>query len=47
LIKKSKDEIKNIREKRDDISQYACKEFSIKRSAQEFTKAIDTIQKQL
>lgn len=40
LIKKSKDEIKNIREKRDDISQHACRAFSIENSACDFIKAI-------
>jgi glycosyltransferase involved in cell wall biosynthesis len=47
LIKRVKKNIEDIRKRRDDISKYACREFSIERSAQEFTKAIDTIQKQL
>ena len=40
LIKKTKDEIKNIREKRNDISQHACREFSIDNSARGFIEAI-------
>ena len=43
LIKRVKENIKNIRERRDDISQYACREFSIERSAQEFIKAINPV----
>jgi len=43
LIKRVKENIKNIRERRDDISQYACKEFSIEQSAEEFLKAIKSI----
>ena len=40
LIKKSKDKIKNIREKRDAISQHACRAFSIDNSARDFIEAI-------
>ena len=40
LIKKSKDEIKNIREKRDAISQHACRAFNIEKSADGFIRAI-------
>jgi len=43
LIKRVKEKIKNIRERRDDISQYAYKEFSIEQSAEEFLKAIKSI----
>jgi len=43
LIKRVKENIEDIRERRDDISQYACREFSIEKSAQEFTKAIYAI----
>ena len=41
LIKKSKDEINDTRVKRDNISQHACKKFSIERSASDFIKAIN------
>jgi len=43
LIKRVKEKIEDIRERRDDISQYACEEFSIKKSAQEFIKAINSV----
>jgi len=43
LIERVKENIKDIREHRDDISQHACKEFSIERSAQEFIKAINSV----
>lgn len=43
LIKRVKENIEDIRERRDDISQYACNEFSIERSAEEFTKAINSV----
>ena len=43
LIKRVKENIEDIRKRRDDISQYACNEFSIERSAQEFTKAINSV----
>lgn len=43
LIKRVKRNIKDIRERRDDISQYACKEFSIDQSAEEFLEAIKKI----
>jgi len=43
LIKKSKYEIKNIREKRDDVSQHACRAFSIENSARDFIKAIKDV----
>ena len=43
LIKRVKENIKNIRERREDISQHACREFSIERSAQEFIKAIKEV----
>ncbi len=40
LIKRVKENIKDIRKRRDDISKHACKEFSIERSAGEFIRAI-------
>jgi len=43
LIKKSKDKIKNIRWKRDEINQHASREFSIEKSADEFIKAIKDV----
>jgi len=43
LLKGVKENIDNIKECRDDISQYACGEFSIKKSAQEFIKAINSV----
>ena len=43
LIKKVKENIKDIRKRRDDISKHACKEFSIERSAGEFIKAIKDV----
>jgi glycosyltransferase involved in cell wall biosynthesis len=43
LIKKVKENIKNIRKRRDDISKNACKEFSIEISAGEFIKAIKEV----
>jgi len=43
LIKRVKEKIKNIRERQDDISHYAYKEFSIEQSAEEFLKAIKNV----
>jgi len=43
LIKRVKKNIEEIRERRGDISQYACREFSIEQSAEEFLKAIKSI----
>jgi len=43
LVKRVKKNIEDVRERRDDIRQYACNEFSIERSAQEFTKAINSV----
>ena len=43
LIRRVKENIDNIRERRNDISQYACREFSIEKSAEEFLKAIKSI----
>ena len=43
VIKNTKSKIKNIREKRDEISQHACREFSIEKSADEFIKAIKEV----
>ncbi|PKP61399.1 hypothetical protein CVT91_03305 [Candidatus Atribacteria bacterium HGW-Atribacteria-1] len=43
LIKRVKLDIKDIRKRRIPISQNACKEFSIERSAREFIKVINTI----
>lgn len=40
LIKMVKENIKDIRKRRDAISKHACKEFSIAKSAQEFIKII-------
>jgi len=45
LLKGVKENIEDIRKRRDDISRYACNEFSIERSAQDFIRAIYTIQK--
>jgi len=36
LIKRVKENIENIRGRRDNISQYACKKFSIEQSAEDF-----------
>lgn len=43
LIKQVKDKIEDIREKRENISQHACREFSIERSAEVFLKAIKRV----
>jgi len=43
LIKRVKENIEDIKKRRDAISQYACNEFSIEKSAQEFTKAINSV----
>ena len=43
LVKRVKENIEDIRERRDNISQYACKEFSIEQSAEEFLEAIKNI----
>ena len=43
LIKQVKDKIEDIRKKRENISQYACREFSIERSAEVFLKAIKRV----
>jgi glycosyltransferase involved in cell wall biosynthesis len=40
LIKWTKENIKGIRKRRDDISKYACREFSIERSADDFIRVI-------
>ena len=43
LIRMAKENIKDIRKRRSDISQHACREFSIEKSAQEFIKMIKNI----
>ena len=43
LIKWIKENIKDIRKRRDDISKYACREFSIERTAREFIKIIKNV----
>ena len=43
LIKRTKENIKNIKMQREDISQNACREFSIEKSANEFIKAIKNV----
>ena len=43
LIKRVKENIRDIRERRDDISKYACNEFGIERSVREFTKMINSV----
>jgi len=42
-LKWAKENIKDIRKRRDDISKHACKEFSIEKSAQEFIKAVHSV----
>jgi len=43
LFKKVKENVKDIRKRRDDISKHTCKEFSIEKSAGEFIKAIKDV----
>ena len=43
LIKIAKENIKDIRKRRDAISEHACREFNIKKSAQKFIKVIKNI----
>jgi len=43
LIKRVKENIEDIRKRRDDISQHACREFSIEKSAEKFIEAIKNI----
>jgi len=43
LIKRVKENIKDIRKRRDEISKHTCKEFSIEKSAGEFIKAIKDV----
>ncbi len=43
LIKQAIENIEDIRKRRDNISQYACREFSIENSAGEFIKAIKDV----
>jgi len=43
LIKRIKKNIEYIKKRREDISQHACREFSIEKSAQEFIKAIYSV----
>ncbi|MBA7514952.1 D-inositol-3-phosphate glycosyltransferase [subsurface metagenome] len=40
LFKRVKENIEDIRDRRDDISQYACREFNIEKSADDFIRAI-------
>lgn len=40
LIKRAKKNIEDIRKRRNDISEYTCRKFSVERSAYEFIKAI-------
>jgi len=43
LIRETKDQIQEIRERRDAISEHACREFSIERSAKAFLDAIRAV----
>ena len=43
LIKRAKENIKDIIMRREDINQHACNEFSIEKSAQEFIRAINSV----
>lgn len=43
LIKRTKENIKDIKMRREDISQHACREFCIEKSANEFIKAIKNV----
>ena len=43
LIKRVKKNIENIKKRREDISQSACRDFSIEKSAEEFLKVIKNI----
>ena len=43
LIKQTKEQIDNIRKRRETISQYTCRDFGIKESAQAFLKAIKNV----
>ena len=43
LIKQTKGQIKSIRNRREIISQHACREFGIKDSAQAFLEAIKNV----
>lgn len=43
LVCRAKRNIENIRNRRDKIGQYACENFGIERSAQEFVKAVKSI----
>jgi len=44
LIKRTKEQIEEIRKRREAISKHACKEFSIERSVQAFLEAIEAAQ---
>jgi glycosyltransferase involved in cell wall biosynthesis len=43
LIKQTKEQIDNIRKRRETISQYTCRDFGIKGSAEAFLKAIENV----
>jgi len=43
LIKSTKKNIKDIRKRRDDISEHACKKFSIEKSAESFLETIKSV----
>ena len=44
FVKRTKEQIEEIRKQRKTISEHACKEFSIERSAHSFTEAIEEVQ---
>ena len=43
LIRKAKEQIEDIRARRDAISEHACHEFSIERSAKAFSNAVEAV----
>jgi len=43
LIRKAKEQIEDIRARREAISEYACHEFSIERSAKAFSNAVEAV----
>ena len=43
LIQKAKEQVEDIRARRDAISKHACHEFSIERSAQAFSNAVEAV----
>lgn len=43
LIRKAKEQVQDIRARREAISEYACHEFSIERSAKAFSNAVEAV----